>query len=161
VRAFADAVKYSIAAAFGIPQDQAIDFCNDLKRPGSTVSTHLAYPEERDPVAQSGRDFIRQYAESHKKLYGEDFWARQLFPSSRMWDRWLLPNGERPEIAVVSDLRFAVEWDCLSQYKCEVWGIKDRGNPDSPTDFDPDNVDHWIYNGGSLDGLRDQINTLL
>lgn len=159
-KAFADRVKIAIAACFGIAEADAVAWYDRLKK-GQVVATS---PLNGDPVnlTLTGREFIELFAETHKEQFGESFWADQVLPPDRVdfLRLWQLPEPTfaTPDIALVTDLRYEVEYENLEALGGEVWGIIGRGVDGNAHEIPPKYV---IDNSGGIDALGPQIGTLL
>lgn len=146
---FADALKLSAARALGFdgPLAQCIEFCDALKT-GTVLTTT---PKGTRTI--SGREFLQRYGtESHRDVFGSDFWIDAVLPAGR----------DDCDVLVVSDVRFENEAERIRDRGGEVWRItrpslstasshpSEAGLPDHLVDLE-------IGNAGTLDDLRNVI----
>lgn len=91
--AFAEPVKEIVSVAFGIPRASL-----DSERGKS----------ERYPCGFTGRQLLQKVGtEMFRGTFGDDFWANNLVRKIRR---------ERPDVAIISDLRAPVELQKLQQF---------------------------------------------
>ena len=158
IQAFANPVKDAIAATIGIPRERVDDFKLDG---GLQYWYRDGHPENANHRAMTGRAFVRQFAEGHKQLHGEDYWADQLLPRDDPIDWWA--NFDHADFCVITDLRFESEAERVRELGGEFWIITGRGTGQNG-DFklNPDTDKHWhIDNSGDLEHLRHQVERLL
>jgi hypothetical protein len=158
-KAFADLVKISLAAAFGIPASRAIAWCDDLKLSGEVEASTY-----RTTAVYSGRDFIKQFAEGHKALFGQQFWVDRILPYSQDYTMggqqlWAY-RFDLAQFCVIPDLRFQVEAARVQLLGGEIWCLTGRGSPTNG-DFDVDQADSIIDNSGDFNDLKRQVSALL
>ena len=63
----------------------------------------------------NGRDLIKNYGETMKKLHGEDYWANRWYKKIYI----LMCRGHKN--FVVSDVRFAMEFKCVQYFNGKVY----------------------------------------
>lgn len=173
--ALADPLKVSAARALGAPSEwsdeECVDFCDDLKRPGMAVRVEMAHKDYIDGVSTplishelyaevSGREFLQFYGtEAHRQVFGESFWTDVT--------RGIIQRKEREgvDIVFITDVRFPNEARFVlseDDWHGEVWSIQ---RPDaaaieahsSEAGVGAELVDLLITNDGSLEDLRDAV----
>jgi hypothetical protein len=165
-RAFATKMKESIAAGFGIPAEQAVEWCDRLKQPDVTIMVH-SEDDELD-LAVSGRQYVRDFATAgHRELFDPNFWVDVVLPPPGTgYEKGWHAQFDHAAMCVITDLRFKSEasrvWECGG----EVWAITGRGTPFddahlSNGDFEWKDADYFLDNSGSVEDLRPQIVSLL
>lgn len=132
--AFADKLKLSAARSVGFdPKDaaEAVAICNKIKE-GGHVNTVYYDPEKLNPRGASitGREFLQRYGtESHRDVFGDDFWIDALLPrpSGASVDgedeRALRVRFPDTDVVVVTDIRFENEARRIRGLGGEVWYI--------------------------------------
>lgn len=163
-KAFADRVKIAIGAAFGVGDPQeAIDWYDHLKK--GQITAISPYPRDAShQINLTGREFIELFAETHKELFGHTFWVDQVLPLDRveLSRLWKIPNPDidhiLPDFAVVTDLRYDIEYQRLQELGGEVWGIIGRGVKRNSHDIPHK---YLIDNSGSIADLYGQVRTWL
>lgn len=149
-RAFADPMKKSIAALFDIPFKDVDTLKND-KRAKVTLSTYPGYS-----VEMSFRGFLQRFGtEAHREVFDEDFWLEYTLPIGGYY-----PGRN----IVVTDVRFANEANRIKAVGGSVVRIyrsmvlTNDPHPSEKIDFE---VDHIIYNNGTLDQLWPKVEDML
>ena len=149
-KAFADPLKRSVANLFEIPFKDVDTLKND-KRAKVTLSTYPGYT-----VEMSFRGFLQRYGtEAHRDTFDENFWANLTLPSGGYY-----PGRN----IVITDVRFANEAERVKSvggtlvriYRSMVL----RGDP-HPSEQFAFEVDHIIYNNGTLDQLWPKVEDML
>lgn len=168
-RGFAVKVKESIAASFGIPLDEAVEWCDELKHPDSKIRVELrGLDGTMRSLYVSGRQFIRDFATAgHRDLFDPNFWVNVLLPMNtpEVHSSWH-SNFEHAAMCVITDLRFKTEADRVRALGGEVWALIGRGEPFdadhlSNGDFEWKGADRIISNSGDLEHLRAEIRAVL
>lgn len=168
--ALADPLKVSVAAAFGIAPDAALDFCDWLKQPGRYViaaqleghqNTRSEDPQQR----VSGREFLQRYGtESHRDVFGSDFWVEVA-------ERDLAAREcLGVDVVVITDCRFPNEASMVNEQRDgEVWevvrpdnaSLKDGLEAHSSEVGLPDGaIEFQINNDGTPEDLRSLIGSV-
>lgn len=160
-------MKRSIAALLEIPLEHVDVFKLEGK-------CEISYPDPDLPGGLKyqvidGRTWLQNYGtESHRDIFGWDFWIDQLLP---------LPTTGRPEslpawwtnfnvrpIAIIADVRFENEILRTRELGGDVWLIK-RDSVESDghrsEQLFPELCTHVVDNNGSLDDLRDAVRGIL
>ncbi len=166
---FADKLKQSAANLFDIPIERWEEWKNDdsmevlIQRNLSSEIGRAKLAGEDIPidlphVRLTVRYFLQRYGtESHRNIFGDDFWVEALFKNYDPFDG---------NDYVITDARFANE---LRKIK-ELNGINIRliRRQDLPEDLHPSEsspppiyIDSWIGNEGSLDELYDSIDEFM
>lgn len=145
--AFADPVKDAISEVMDIPRDQV-----DTFKLNGRVSMGWQPYRASNRWSMSGREFIRQFAEAHKRLHGEDYWVRLALP-----DDLRMINCD---VCVISDLRFAVEAKRVRELGGEIWQLFGRGKPGNG-DIPAGEADERIDNSEPLEDLCFTVKSLL
>ena len=152
-RAFADPMKRSIAALFDIPF-QEVEW---LK-----VSRENFVWIEKDGVAEptakmNWRQFMQRFGtESHRDIFGEDFWLEYTLPS----------NGHyHGRLIVITDVRFSNEAKRVKELGGRIWfvdRVTDRSSFDPHASENLDfGTDFMLPNNGTLDDLYATIEEAL
>lgn len=148
IRAFAEPLKRSVAALFGIDRSDV----DRLKvNPRAEVWIVLGNCRAR---AQSFRTLLQRYGtEAHRDVFGADFWLDATLP---------LAEDRRGKVIVVTDCRFPNEAERIRAVGGEVWRVErpaallageeaahvsEAGLPDGL-------VDRVIPNAGAIDDLQ-------
>jgi len=154
--AFADTLKHSSLAAFGIEDWQ--DKSDAIKSNGKiTIEA-----DGKVLKSISGREYFQMYGtEAHRDLFGEDFWVDVLFPPLAPLD--FGPFLQSDEIFVVTDVRYDNEALRIREYGGSVWLVERGGEEIEENDHaseqgvDYSLVNFLLPNHGSIDELKDQI----
>lgn len=158
---FADRVKYSIAASFGIKKEDAIAWCDWLKTNGEIVVQKAG---DFDLITIDGRQFIRDFAtDGHREIFGDDFWVRQLLPIDSYARDKIWYDAERIAIAriqVITDLRFMSEAQSVSALNGEIWEITGRGTGWNG-DFHGEVCNYYIDNSGTPAETKEHVREML
>jgi Deoxynucleotide monophosphate kinase len=149
-KAFADPLKRSVATLFNIPFKDVDALKND-KRAMVTLKTYPGYS-----VEMSFRGFLQRYGtESHRDTFGEDFWVDITLPAGGYY-----PGRN----IVITDVRFPNEAERVKSVGGSLVRIyrsmaltKDT-HPSEQFAFE---VDHIIYNNGTLDQLWPKVEDML
>ena len=146
--AFADKLKQSVMATFGLPYA----FRDEFKERGKVT---VSFGENEPAVTLTGREFLQRYGtEGHREVFGSDFWTTQALAG--------LPDDR---ITVVTDVRFDDEAIAVRAKGGEVWEISRPGpartvrDPLAPLTGEHkseqgvsrDLVDRVIVNDGTMD----------
>lgn len=164
--AFADRLKKSAAACFGVTAQDPIEFCDGLKQPGVFVSIQQLEYSDKPPrdvgVRVSGRQFLQNYGtEAHRSVFDPDFWVKALFSAYDGKMAHLLPD-----VLVLTDVRFPNEANAIHARKGEVWRVErplansDNGGLDGHVSEKPlpeGMIDRFIMNDGSLHDLELEV----
>lgn len=182
--AFADPLKLSAARALGasktVTQEQAVQFCNELKE-GGRIKVELP-TGPLDPIREyeiSGREYLQWYGtEAHRDVFGTEFWVNATME----------PLDERfrelraPDVVFITDCRFPNEAAAVNDRSGEVWEVvrpaleeaqRGVGQPGNQIKLDPKEEQHsseaglpegaiefQINNSGSLDDLRSLVRSV-
>lgn len=152
-RAFADKMKLGLAEMLGMDEADIDTF----KLDGSVAITPTRSPHSRHVT---GREIIIAYAESHRRIFGWDFWVNELLPVDGRGGGWH-HNFELAPVCVVSDLRFENEADRIRALGGEIWIIeRDTGSVSdhiSERGFPLRGDEKRIDNNGSLGDLQREL----
>jgi hypothetical protein len=114
---FADKLKMSAALALGYRPNsvgEAVAICNSLKEGGT-----ITIDDQIGPIIITGREYLQWYGtESHRNVFGEDFWVDALLPTN-----YMDLEGIHSDIEVVTDVRFANEAERILELGGEIWWI--------------------------------------
>lgn len=154
--AFADRLKLSVARLFHpeIGMEDALRWCNAIKHDGTVIVWGGHNPDDTTTRIQiDGRTLLQRYGtEAHRDVFGYDFWISAV-----------ISQYDPAEIMVVTDVRFDNEAHAIRDKGGEVWHILRTRNVNvedthaSEQPISADLVDHCIVNDGSLDHLRDLV----
>jgi hypothetical protein len=159
-RAFADPLKKSVAALLDIPYHVIDKWKNDprivvdvqmkdgnvIGGIGDTLSTHTF------------REFLQRYGtESHRDVFGENFWVDQTLPTSGYY------SGKK---IVVTDCRFIEEARrirSIGGFIVEVQrpGLESKDQHRSEQPLPVDIIDYVLVNDSALDDLFERIEVML
>lgn len=163
---FADLLKFSCIRALGIDVKTVNDgvvIADSLKRIGDIS---ISIPEQSMLVEISGRQYLQNYGtEAHRDVFGRDFWIDQLLPLETTWQyKWAEHEEDWPDIAVITDLRYANEAQRIHQLGGEVWLIDwpsvDDGDTHSSEQQLPDPfINAIIINDSTLEGFQTEVNS--
>lgn len=147
---FADALKLSAARALGFDGslEECIAFCDTLKTSGSVLTTTV-----HGTRRVSGREFLQRYGtESHRDVFGSDFWIEAVVYEGR----------DDCDVLLVSDVRFENEAERIRSRGGEIWrvtrpALSATSSHSSEAGLPDRLVDREISNTGTLDDLRRDI----
>ena len=148
-KAFADPLKESVAALFDIPFSEV----DKLKNSDSAVTLDI----DNRYHSVSFRQFLQRYGtESHRGVFGEDFWLEYTLPSNGSY------YGRK---IVVTDVRFENEATRIKELGGQIWFINrttDRSSFDPHASENLDfSTDLMVPNDGTLDDLYANIEEAL
>lgn len=154
---FAEKLKQSAAACFGISPDKWESWKND---PNVTVSVLNGNGE---PMAEvTCREFLQRYGtEAHRGVFGYNFWVEQAIKEIPDWS---FAHGQKNY--VFTDVRFSNEAEAIHELGGRVLQIyKDGGSTkdvhSSEVGLPEDLIDGKIANIGSLDQLYVLLDALV
>lgn len=150
--AFADRLKLSAARLFfpDLCLEDAVAWCNQLKTGGKVTVTGVDVEAEA-----TGRELLQRYGtESHRDVFGSDFWV----------DAALADYQPNDELLIVTDVRFQNEADAIHHRGGQVWRVlrigPGAGIPESDHKSEiplpPEAVDNTIWNCRDLAYLRQE-----
>lgn len=157
VRWYAAPMKLSIAALLDIP----IADVDWLKDDGSIRATYQDVRGDEHVVELSGREFLQRYGtESHRQIFGWDFWVDQLVPEQD-WEA----NFDKADYGIIADVRFDNEAAAIHKAGGEVWlidrpGIESDGHASEQL-LEPEQIDQTVKNDGSIAQLYSRVYGLL
>ena len=140
-RGFADALKQSFARLFipDISVEEAVMWCDELKTEESGSLVSLTWGRLDDHYTKTsithqitGRQALQRHGtESHRDVFGEDFWVDALLPIDRISgeeDGWAMNfrgplSAEPPEICVITDCRFENEAERIRALGGKIWTV--------------------------------------
>ncbi len=110
------------------------------------------------------REFLKRYGtESHRDVFGQDFWVDQVLPSSDPTAAY--QRSFWRENTVISDVRFPNEISRLKSYGGSLWNVTREGfSGDSHASEQPipeDMIDFSLMNNGSFEDLYKKIDEYL
>jgi len=158
---FADKLKQSAAALFDIP----VDLWDELKNDETVkISLYRAdsggwFPKQEDiQIMQSARYFLQRYGtESHRNIFGDDFWVDALFRDYDPTD-----GGNY----VVTDARFPNELRKIKElngYNLNINRRRDVSEDSHISEAPPPAIyiDSWIDNNNSFSKLYRQVDNFM
>lgn len=158
--AYGNRLKISAAAAFGVADEDAIEWCARFKQSGVSVIV-VGRPEIEGGLPPTlarttGRKFLQDGATAgHREVFGYDFWVKAL------WDCYSEERGALlPDLLVVSDCRFPNEVEAIHKRGGKVWEIQGRADEGVPTHVSETEVletDLTIDNSGDRRQLRSLV----
>jgi len=103
------------------------------------------------------REYLQRYGtESHREVFGTDFWVDMALP---------IDTDHSDKLLVVTDVRFPNEATRVKDLGGQVWKIEretETAHGDHPSEQDLDQwVDVFVDNTGSLYDLRQTLNRLM
>ncbi len=149
---FAKKLKESAAACFGIPRNEALEWCDQLKQTDNSVLA--SFPGDFPNALVSGREFLQNYGtEAHRDIFGADFWINAALPVDFAHNR---------KIVCVTDVRFENEAERIKDCGGYVIQIlrEDQSSQDSHASEQPLNmnlIDLIIQNNGTLDDFKSNV----
>lgn len=156
-RAFADPLKWSFARIWfpDISLEDAVEWCDKIKL-NSVINAG-------DGVSVTGRQALQHYGyESHRELFGEEFWIDQVVPVQNWRDKFS-DQGRLSDICVVTDVRYENEAVRIHKAGGTVWEIqRDTGSIDthsSEAGISKSLIDYTIINV-DLTGFKAQVENL-
>lgn len=163
--AFADPLKVSAAACFGMSRAKALEFCNWMKQPGVFVTVERLEGEGDLPVSVAeasgvrgktvtGRQFLQLYGtEAHRDVFGSEFWVE-------VTERKLAERaGTDVDVVFLTDPRFPNEAKMIHKHGGEIWEVVRPGQSKveahaSEAGLPEGAIEFQIHNSSNLDALR-------
>jgi hypothetical protein len=131
---FAEKLKESVAALFDIPREWIDEWKDDQggTLPRVEVIIDIAgeirnhpYLKKHSQYSFSWREFLQRYGtESHREVFGNDFWVDQILP---YYNRADVYKGQK---LVISDVRFENEAARIKQYEGKLIEIRRPAHED-------------------------------
>jgi hypothetical protein len=149
--AFADKIKESLAALFGV----SIREIDILKEEGGVFKVESKNFEH----SYTWRSFAQRYGtEAHRDIFGEDFWVDMILPEP---DRGGI-DYHKGELGVVTDVRFSNEALRIKDIGGVILSIRrpDLDHQDSHSseaDLIDSLIDYEVINDGSLELFKERI----
>lgn len=149
--AFADKIKQSLAALFGISVRE-IDI---LKEEGAMFKVESKNYEH----SYTWRSFAQRYGtEAHREIFGEDFWVDKVLPH---------PNkrgikSHQDKLWIITDVRFPNEAFRIKELGGKIINVK-RPDVDKKDNHISENslnnffIDYELVNDGSLEDLKERV----
>lgn len=140
----------------------SMDDVDNFKLHGRVI---IELPDENGDLKTwviTGREFWQRYGtESHRDIFGFDFWVDQLLPLDADW--WAEFN--HADVCVVADVRFENEVLRIKKLGGEVWKVNRPGvEPDdhSSENLLPDAMMDWVVdNDSDLADLQAKVRYML
>ena len=149
--AFADKIKLSLAALFGISVRE-IDI---LKEEGAMFKVESKNYEH----SYTWRSFAQRYGtEAHREIFGEDFWVDKVLP--RPNKRGI--KSHQDKLWIVTDVRFPNEALRIKELGGKIINVK-RPNVDKKDNHISESslnnffIDYELVNDGSLEELKERV----
>lgn len=167
-RGFADKLKWAMARIFWpeISMEDAIEWANKFKNEADASVELCAGKDDligpRASCRITGRQLFQHGGtEMGREIFGDNFWIDQLLPPEHWEANFFGSVLDEANIATVSDLRFENEALRIKDLGGMIWHVDRPGfEPDghaSEKPFPARAVDTFIYNIGSLDTLRGEV----
>jgi hypothetical protein len=160
-RSFADKIKHSAALALGfeVAESDAVVIMDSLKELGEITTV---IPNQSVAYTIDGRTFLQRYGtESHRDLFGYDFWVHALLPNSSDEETKWHSNFLNADVCVIADVRFENEAERIRKLGGQVWQIiREAEHEDShisEVGIPASLVDLIIPNNGTLEQFHDEI----
>lgn len=158
---FADPLKDSAAASLNLPREVMEELKNE-----EAIRLVFAFPNEDgyDELftrvvewEMNIREYLQRYGtESHRDVFGSDFWVDMALP---------LDIDHKDKLLVVTDVRFPNEAIRVLDLGGTIWKIEREtvtAHSDHPSEQDLDKwVDVFVDNSGSLYDLRENLKLLM
>ena len=160
---FAALLKQSVCALFDISLDDIERWKSD---PKAIVSIQADWYDssDRNPdpawvpetkISFTFRQFLQRFGtEAHRDIFGYNFWVDNL-----------MQNLDWEKDYVISDARFENELKAITHKFGFNWNVERPGyeGEDHASEVapDPDLIDYYIYNIGTVEFLRDQVDAAL
>ena len=158
---FADKLKDSAAASLNMSRD-SLEKLKNIE----DIQLGLIFPatEEYDEIfnemiewSMTIREYLQRYGtESHRDVFGENFWIDQALP---------LDVNHFDRLLVVTDVRFPNEVQRVKDVGGTMWKIERETETlfsAHPSEQDLDSyINVFVDNTGTLDDLRTQVKQLL
>lgn len=158
-RAFADALKQSVANLFDIP----IELVDELKG-NRTATVYLNFGRGTQMnvdlgTARTFRSFLQRYGtEAHRDVFGGEFWIKPVLPS-------MSPAFYIGQKIVISDVRFEEEARAINTCGGYVVQLYGRGGLETAHRSEagvPDRFVHYhIDNSSQVEALYDKLDNML
>ena len=148
--AFADKIKESLAALFGVSMRE-IDI---LKEEGGMFKVESQSFEH----SYSWRTFAQRYGtEAHRELFGDNFWVDMTLPFDSGNDWW----DDSKHLVIVTDVRFKNEAQRISDLGGHIIHLvrTESDKNDIHISEEPlpnEYISYTIYNDSSLEDLKDK-----
>lgn len=163
---FADKLKLSAMRIFepDCTLEEAIEWA-DVVKTSAEISVYKSTefsPGAGRSFSISGREYLQRFGtESHRDVFGDDFWVNQLLPYGPN-DNWRDNFLADTDLAIITDVRFQNEARRIMQLGGTIWQIQrsdlqsdDAHASELPL---PDSlVDVYIDNNGTLEDFRDSL----
>jgi hypothetical protein len=151
-RSFIQQGKAVIAESLGIP----IQYIELLK--SDITATISVDSKEYHEHSLSFGNYIQKFIESHRKVFGEDFWVEQVLPDGNYMHRNI----------VISDLRRLNEAERVRELKGVIIRVLRENPPQDARDPDHDSesqigaiVSHFtLHNDTTPDDFQEELDTL-
>ena len=154
--AFADLLKDSVCALFGITREQVEEWKVDpTVRVMITKTARIDGPTDV-LASMTFREFLQRYGtESHRDIFGEDFWLERALPLHRIY-------GGKEVLYLVTDVRFDNEMRFIRELggvivRIDRWAENPMAHHASEQVGESKHVTHVISNKGTLDDLRTEV----
>lgn len=149
--AFADKIKQSLAALFGVSVRE-IDI---LKEEGAMFKVESKNYEH----SYTWRSFAQRYGtEAHREIFGEDFWVDKVLP--RPTKRGM--KSHENKLWVVTDVRFSNEALRIKELGGKIINVKrpdinKKDNHVSENSLNTFFIDYELINDSSLEDLKERV----
>lgn len=144
---FADKLKDSAAALFGVDRQFFEDFKNDERVQIQIV----AYDKKGAPPtgtyqSMSVRTMLQRYGtESHRDIFGDDFWVNQA----------LYNVSHNTSLVFVTDVRFPNEVDGIKKIGGSLWKVVGPNDTDNPTHASEQILPEHLFDVIVMNKVRD------
>jgi len=157
--AFADKIKESASALFGVPIEKWDEWKNDDKifisvfKSGENIWTPSKNFEQ---WIFSARTFLQRYGtESHRDIFGENFWIDYALKDINKLDNFVITDCRlENELKVIRDLGGST-----------IKIIRETNNPKDThiTELEPNTkfIDYVLYNNGTLIDLEKTVDEIV
>lgn len=153
--AFADRMKLALYRMFypDCTLEQALKWAEQDKG-----TREMAFDGPGVRARLSHRQALQRFGETHRDLFGINFWVDQVLPQT-----WVDLYDWFPGISIVvlTDVRLDHEAERITKLGGQVWEIARPESDDDPDiteqGIDPKYISSTIHNTDSLDELRDLV----
>lgn len=148
---FAEKLKISAAACFGVEEKFAVDWCNEVK---NKAKIRILFEEEGYQGEVTGREFLQYYGtEAHREIFGENFWVDALMDEIIQYHHNTGGSLHDNCLDLITDVRFPNEAHAVHANYGKVVEIQRpsiKSNDTHISEQSLDDVDLRLINDGSL-----------
>lgn len=162
---FAELLKVSAAALFNITPTEWDEYKN---RDDVTIELHVGKGRGSSIIRLTAREFLQRYGtESHRDVFGQDFWVDALLNELERTDPGRVLRGvrKRERDYVITDARFENELMAIIQLNGftfqVVRDVEDGDTHASEVVPDDELITYVVENYGTIEELHEEIDAIL